>query len=577
MKTTTAFGAFVEIMPGTEGLVHISELQHGRTEKTEDVVKKGDRVKVKLIDRDERGRLRLSMKALRAAAGRHAGGGAASRGGDERSRRRRASAARRRRVGGGVAAAVAGAAESARAAEWRRGDARDGRRSRRTVLPNGLTVLSEHMPGVRSVAFGAWVRAASLHEPRERMGVSHLLEHMVFKGTRAPLARKQIALELEALGGSLDAYTSREHTVYQARVLDEHLHEAADVIGDIVFRPLAARQSISRSSGRSCSRRSAMVDDTPDDLVFELHNEALWGAHPYGYSILGTRDTVRHARRRATSKELHERAYHPAQLVVAAAGNVEHDALLDVARANRLDRRVPRGDATRLSSPPPRRRSRRRARHVEREGAQTHIVARHARRARTAIRAATRCVLLSMLLGGGMSSRLFQRVREELGLAYSVYTFQSFHADVGMHGVYVGDGAGDGARGARRDPRRARDGRRATGCPTSEIAMGKSQLKGQITLSLESVGVAHVSRGGGRALRRAVSHARRDARARSTRSRRTTSPSVAREFFAPERQTVVSLGPRARIELERRCCPTDDRDARYSVAHTLSDRRHCSP
>ncbi|HSU92189.1 MAG TPA: pitrilysin family protein, partial [Gemmatimonadaceae bacterium] len=108
---------------------------------------------------------------------------------------------------------------------------------RRTVLPNGLTVLSEQMPGVRSVAFGAWVRAASLHESRDKMGVSHLLEHMVFKGT-ARRSAKQIALELEALGGSLDAYTSREHTVYQARVLDEHLDVATDVIGDLVFRPL---------------------------------------------------------------------------------------------------------------------------------------------------------------------------------------------------------------------------------------------------------------------------------------------------------------------------------------------------
>src|SRR6201996_2481984 len=107
---------------------------------------------------------------------------------------------------------------------------------KRTVLENGLTVLSEHMPGVRSVAFGAWVRAASLHEPRDKMGVSHLLEHMVFKGTERRSAR-EIALSLEALGGSLDAYTSREHTVYQARVLDEHLFEAADVVADIVFRP----------------------------------------------------------------------------------------------------------------------------------------------------------------------------------------------------------------------------------------------------------------------------------------------------------------------------------------------------
>src|SRR4051812_49273546 len=132
---------------------------------------------------------------------------------------------------------------------------------RRTILPNGLTVLSEHMPGVRSVSFGAWVRAASVHEPSERMGVSHLLEHMVFKGTERRSA-KQIALELEALGGSLDAYTSREHTVFQARVLDEHLPQAADVIADILFRPVL------RSSDLALERKVvleeiAMVEDTP--------------------------------------------------------------------------------------------------------------------------------------------------------------------------------------------------------------------------------------------------------------------------------------------------------------------------
>jgi len=146
---------------------------------------------------------------------------------------------------------------------------------RRTVLPNGLTVLSEHMPGVRSVAFGAWVRAASIHEPAERMGVSHFLEHMVFKGTRRRSAR-QIALELEALGGSLDAYTAREHTSFEARVLDEHLDVAVDVIGDIVFEPALRAKDVALER-RVILEEIGMVDDTPDDLVFELHAQQLWG------------------------------------------------------------------------------------------------------------------------------------------------------------------------------------------------------------------------------------------------------------------------------------------------------------
>jgi hypothetical protein len=161
---------------------------------------------------------------------------------------------------------------------------------RRTTLPNGLTVLSEHVPRVRSVAFGAFVRAGSLHEPRERMGVSHLLEHMVFKGTPTRTAR-QLSFELETLGGSLDAYTTREYTSYQARVLAEHLGVAADVIGDLVFRPLLRDEDLALERN-VILEEIGMVEDTPDDLVFERHHELLWGAHPYGYSILGTRDTV---------------------------------------------------------------------------------------------------------------------------------------------------------------------------------------------------------------------------------------------------------------------------------------------
>lgn len=348
------------------------------------------------------------------------------------------------------------------------------------MLPNGLTVLSEYMPGVRSVSLGAWVRAASLHEPAHRMGVSHLLEHMVFKGTDRRSAH-EIALSLEALGGSLDAYTSREHTVYQARVLDEHLTEAADVIGDIVFRP-ALRESDLLLERKVILEEIGMVEDTPDDLVFELHNEALWGAHPYGYSILGTRQTV-NSLGVGDLQELHRRAYHPGHLVVAAAGNVEHERLLDVLDATGW-LASSSGDMTPLPAQPPRAEAPT-SRHVMREGAQTHLVAGTTAVAHGDPRRFP-LLLLSMLLGGGMSSRLFQRVREELGLAYAVYTYQSFHADTGMHGVYVAtapETAGD-ALDAIRDELRAVVER---GLPADEIAMGRQQLKGQVTLSLESV------------------------------------------------------------------------------------------
>jgi len=406
---------------------------------------------------------------------------------------------------------------------------------RRTVLPNGLTVLSEHMPGVRSVAFGAWVRAASLHEAREKMGVSHLLEHMVFKGT-AKRSAKQIALELEGLGGSLDAYTSREHTVYQARVLDEHLDVAADVIGDFVFAPLLRKSDLDLER-KVVLEEISMVDDTPDDLVFELHNETLWGGHPYGYSILGTRDTVS-ALGTDDLEALHDRAYHPSHLIVAASGNVDHDALLgSLERTGWLVDR-PR-DASRLVVPPaaaepPVRR------HVTRDGAQTHIVVGSSTISQSDPRRHA-LVLLSVLLGGGMSSRLFQRVREEMGLAYSVYTFQSFHADIGMHGVYVGTG-----------PERARDALEAIeaelaevaehGLPPEELVMGKSQLKGQITLTLESVS-ARMYRCAGVELYDEPYRTLDDMLAIVDGVTEEQIAEVAREFFAPERQTVVSLGP----------------------------------
>jgi predicted Zn-dependent peptidase len=312
------------------------------------------------------------------------------------------------------------------------------------------------------------------------MGVSHLLEHMVFKGTERRTAH-EIALSLEALGGSLDAYTSREHTVYQGRVLDEHLHEAADVIGDIVFRP-TLKQSDLTLERKVILEEIGMVEDTPDDLVFELHNELLWGPHPYGYSILGTRDTVGSLGVKDL-KALHARAYHPGQLVVVAAGNVEHERLLETLRATGWAD-VPARDGVRLASPapviePPA------TRHVEREGAQTHIVAgtramAHGHPDRFPM------LLLGTLLGGGMSSRLFQRVREELGLAYSVYTYSSFHADVGMHGVYVAT-APESAGAALDAIRTELDTVVRDGMPADEIAMGRQQLKGQVTLSLESV------------------------------------------------------------------------------------------
>jgi predicted Zn-dependent peptidase len=396
------------------------------------------------------------------------------------------------------------------------------------------------MPGVRSVALGAWVRAASLNETPERMGVSHMLEHMVFKGTPTRTA-KDLALSLETLGGSLDAWTSREHTSFQARVLDEHVSNAADVLADIMFRPLL------RSSDLELERKVVLeeistVEDTPDDLIFELHGAELWGSHPHGYPILGTRESVT-ALQTGDLRSLHRSAYHPGNIVLAASGNIEHDELLRILSASGWDdieasdaQPAPFGPATPMPAT---------ARHFERDSAQTHIVfgsatIPHGDSRRHALS------LVGMLLGGGMSSRLFQKVREDLGLAYSVYTFQSFHRDSGSHGIYVGT-APDTAKAAAdaiRDELRAVA---SEGIPEEELAAGKSQLKGQITLSLESVS-SRMYRAAGSELYDEEYRTLDDLLAIVDGISRDTVVEVCREFFDPDLQTVVSLGPRAAFD-----------------------------
>jgi predicted Zn-dependent peptidase len=405
---------------------------------------------------------------------------------------------------------------------------------RRTVLPNGLIVVSEYMPSVRSVALGVWVRRASVHERREEMGVSHFLEHLVFKGTEQRTA-KEIALSLESLGGSLDAFTSREHTSFQARVLDEHLTQAADVLCDLIFRPTLRESDLSLERN-VVLEEIAMVEDTPDDLVFELHNEALWGSHPYGYAILGTRQTIGAMPVEAV-RALHWSAYRPQNMVVAAAGRVEHEALLEV-----LDRTgwnaLPGGATDGPTVPEPVAEAPVR-RHIDREGHQTHIVLgspsiAYADPRRYAVS------LIGLMLGGGMSSRLFQRVREELGLAYSVYAFQSFHHDSGLQGIYAGTSAETAGR-ALEEIFSELSTIATEGFPDDEIQAGKNQLKGQLTLSLESPAsrmfrVASSALYGEPFLPLDETLAKIDA---------ITPEQVAEAcqvLFLPERQTVVTLG-----------------------------------
>jgi predicted Zn-dependent peptidase len=385
---------------------------------------------------------------------------------------------------------------------------------------------------------GIWVRAASAHEARAEMGISHLLEHMVFKGTVRRSAR-EIALALEARGGSLDAYTSRDTTAFQARVLDRDLPQAVDVLTDLVRRPVLRDSDLSLERNVILEEINTVLD-TPDDLVFDLSNEALWPEHAYGFSILGTRESVTglstdHLR------SLHGRAYVPENCVIAAAGAVDHDALLALlAREGWFD-----APAAPAATPPPvvpavpvaRRGAT--VRHA-RDTAQAHLVF------------ATDTVpfgdprrfpllLLSNMLGGGMSSRLFQRVREELGLAYAVYSFTSFFQATGVAGVYVGTQprtapqAADAIRGEL--ARLAREGLRGR-----ELAEAKEQTQGQLLLGLESP-TARMYRLASCAVFGEPYRPLDALLAVIGALTEEDVAAVAAEYLSPERQTMVWLGP----------------------------------
>ena len=404
----------------------------------------------------------------------------------------------------------------------------------RTTADNGVTVISEVIPAVRSVAVGVWVRTASAHETPALMGVSHFLEHMVFKGTERRSAR-DIALELEARGGSLDAFTAREHTSYQARVLDEDLPRALDVLTDLVRNPVL-RDADLELERRVILEEISTVEDTPDDLVFDLHGSTLWPDHPYGFSILGTRETV-HALTVDDLRALHGRAYHPKQVVIAAAGSLNHEMLLKLlAKCGWFSFEPGPDPATIVSAPEGNRATKR----FPRDLAQTHIVLGtdtfgYADKRRYPL------MLLNTVLGAGMSSRLFQRVREELGLAYTVYAFHSFYEHAGVTGVYVGTQPAT-AQQAVEAIELELDRLTKEGLAGDALAEAKQQLKGQVTLGLESPS-SRMYRAAGIVLYRQPYKSIDQVLSEIDEVRPADVASVAEEFFDPERQTAVWLGP----------------------------------
>jgi predicted Zn-dependent peptidase len=361
-----------------------------------------------------------------------------------------------------------------------------GGAARRTVLPGGLRIITEEMPTVRSVTFGIWVGVGSRDETPRLSGATHYLEHLLFKGTRKRDAL-QISASLDAVGGEMNAFTAKEYTCYYARVLDRDLPLAVDVISDMVTSSLIAKGDVDSERG-VILEEIAMHDDDPGDVVHDQFTRALLGDSPLGRPILGTVESINALSREAING-YYRRRYLAPNIVVTAAGNLRHrDVVRMVGTAFRAAGAL--GDEAAL--PAPARIGGRRLRPVggvsvlSRPTEQANLVLGVPGLARTDDRRFALGVLNSAL-GGGMSSRLFQEVREKRGLAYSVYSFASHYADLGMFGVYAGclpKKVDQVLELCRAELQKVAD----TGISDEELGRGIGQMRGGLVLGLEDTG-----------------------------------------------------------------------------------------
>lgn len=348
----------------------------------------------------------------------------------------------------------------------------------RTTLDSGAIVLTEAMAEVRSVSCGFWFDVGARDEPNEIAGTSHFLEHLLFKGTRKHTA-KDIADAFDAVGGDINAFTGKEYTCYYCRVLDEDLPMALDVLGDMITDSLLDPSEL-ESERNVILEEIAMHEDAPDELVHDLFNRSMWGEHPLGRPVLGYNETVGAVTRDQVAAYWREK-YSPSNLVVAAAGNVDHDGLVD--RVNRMlpeaygKRTLRAGDAPSPMS----------GVNVHRRPTeQAHIILgmpglhrshddRHA------------LALLDTVMGGGMSSRLFQEVRERRGLCYSIYSYRAMFADAGTFAVYCGT-TPQNANTVLDIIRTEIDNVVSKGLTPREFERAKGHLKGSLVLSSEDPG-----------------------------------------------------------------------------------------
>jgi predicted Zn-dependent peptidase len=357
---------------------------------------------------------------------------------------------------------------------------------RRTTLPGGLRVVTETLPSVRSATFGIWVQAGSRDETPALGGATHYLEHLLFKGTRRRSAL-DISSAMDAVGGEMNAFTAKEYTCYYARVLDTDLPLAVDVVCDMLTGSLIEAEDVEAERG-VILEEIAMTDDDPGDVVHDLFAHTMFGDAPLGRPVLGTVDTVT-ALDRDRIARYYRKHYDPRHLIVAVAGNVDHAALVRQVRgafskAGALEGTdsapvAPRGGSRKL-------RTAGRVEVLDRGTEQAHVVLGMPGLSRTDDRRWALGVL-NTALGGGMSSRLFQEVREKRGLAYSVYSYTSGFADCGLFGIYAGcrpAQVGDVLKICREELDRVA----AHGLDDEELGRAVGQLSGATVLGLEDTG-----------------------------------------------------------------------------------------
>ncbi len=351
------------------------------------------------------------------------------------------------------------------------------RNIRRQKLPNGLTVITEQMQHIRSASIGIWLQTGSRDEDPEWNGISHFLEHMVFKGTKHRTA-EEIARQVDSIGGNMDAFTAKECICFNVKVLDEHIPTALDILSDLVLNPVFDAADIARERG-VILEEIKMDEDNPDYLVHEIFTQNFFKDHPLGKPILGTKETVKRFERQPVV-EAYGHRFAPGNIIVSAAGNLDHDRFVELVTAA-FEHMKPVKNGFHWSAP--------------------KIVSRIILRNKKALEQVQLCLgvpaypiahekrhagyILNTLLGGGMSSRLFQNIRERQGLAYSIYSDLNPYRDTGCLAVYAGTSLASASKVVQSVVSEFHK-LKAEPVPEEELKRSKAQLKGSLMLSLES-------------------------------------------------------------------------------------------